>query len=159
MGSQINWYGRCCIRSGLVYFKGNAMTQNHSNSGKIDRILMTMAIHNLKKAVIAAGGVLNLYSQEANKKLMYTSEAKYIADQVAGMQLAGRNMLLCIDEILVTMEKTNTSLESYRADTQSADGGYPVASKQAPHVLANGKYANSEYACELPVSPPNKWNM
>ncbi|MDH4215383.1 MAG: hypothetical protein OEV23_00575 [Gallionella sp.] len=134
------------------------MQQNPYSSEKIDQQMMVMAIHNLRKAVVAAGGVLNLYSREAGAKLTRPGEAQYIAELVEGMQQSGRKMLHCIDEILAATDKAN-SAEEFGVGLRHDGNSFPVVQQSVPYVIAGGEYAHGDFAGEHPVSPPAWWNM
>ena len=134
------------------------MQQNPYSSEKIDQQLMAMAIHNLRKAVDAAGGVMTLYSREAGAKSTRPGEAQYIADLADGMQQYGKKMLQCIDEILAATDKTNSAV-GFNTSLHPGGNSYPVVPKQVPYVIAGGEYAHGDFAGEHPVSPPAWWNM
>ena len=134
------------------------MQQNPYSSEKIDQQLMAMAIHNLRKAVDAAGGVMSLYSREASVKFTRPGEAQYIAELVSGMQQSGRKMLRCIDEILAVTDKADSDVE-FDANLHSGVNGFQAVQKPVSYVIADGEYAHSDFAVEHPVSPPSWWNM
>ena len=97
---------------------------------------------------------LNSYLQEVNKKPICTSETQYIAERMTDMHLAGKDMLLCIGEILAVLNETKSPVEPLRSAMQLVDPDYLNALKQVPHVATNGRYAGV-----LPDSAPSYWHM
>ena len=121
------------------------MKQNPTQPEEIDQILMTMSSHDLKKLVVAVGGVLEMHLQKAHKNIIRAREVSCIAGSVADMQHANRDMLLCIDEILAALDTASSGIEPLRVIMQHVNESCLIVSKQASHVAANG-----EYAKELP---------
>lgn len=117
------------------------MKQNLTQPEEIDQILMTMASHDLKKLVVAVGGVLEMHLQEAHKKIIRASEAPCIPDSVADMQHASRDVLLCIDEILAALDTASSGIEPLRVIMQHVNENCLIMQKQISHVAANGEYA------------------
>ncbi|OGS76391.1 MAG: hypothetical protein A2Z94_06040 [Gallionellales bacterium GWA2_55_18] len=117
------------------------MKQNLTQPEEIDQILMAMSIHDLKKLVAAVGGVLEIHLQKAQKNIIRASEAPCIADSVADMQHASRDVLLCIDEILATLDTASSGIEPLRVIMQHVNESCLIVSKQISHVAANVEYA------------------
>ena len=130
------------------------MKQNLTQPEELDQILMTMAGHDLKKVMGAVSVALNSYLQEVNKKPICTSETRYIAERMTDMHLAGKDMLVCIGEILAVLNETKSPVEPLRSAMQLVDPDYLNALKQVPHVATNGRYAGV-----LPDSAPSYWHM
>jgi len=130
------------------------MKQNLTQPEELDQILMTMAGNDLKKVMGAVSAALNSYLQEVNKKPICTSETQYIAERMTDMHLAGKDMLLCIGEILAVLNETKSPVEPLRSAMQLVDPDYLNALKQVPHVATNGRYAGV-----LPDSAPSYWHM
>lgn len=123
------------------------MKQNLTQPEELDQILMTMAGHDLKKVMSAVSAALNTYLQEVNRKQLHAGETQYIAERMTDMHLAGKDMLLCIGEILAFLNKNKSPVEPLRSAMQLVDLDYLVGLKQGPHAVTR------------PDSPPSYWHM
>ena len=130
------------------------MTQNHIQPEMLDHLKMTLASHDLKRMAATLSEAMNGYFQEMNDKYLQSGEAQYIADSVANMQHAGRDMLLCIDEILTALDKASSAVAPLRAVIQLVDSHYPVAPGQVAYVTA--KHATGS---DLSDASPSVWHM
>lgn len=130
------------------------MEQNLDQTRELDQLLMAMAGHDLRKVVIAMGGVLNTYLQEVHGQCQHTGEASYIAKRATDMKQAGKDMLLCIDEILAALEKTGAANAALKSVAAHMDAHYPAEPVKPLYIAANGQYVR-----ELTDLSANHWHM